>query len=59
MIHCQLSGPSSLDADAFLSHGFTKARLTGIHVIMVKHGVDVTLSIPFLDLMTLGTTGTL
>ncbi|MDX8549532.1 hypothetical protein KHC33_16710 [Methanospirillum sp. J.3.6.1-F.2.7.3] len=26
---------------------------------MVKHGVDVTLSIPYLDLMTLGTTGTL
>lgn len=25
MIHCQLSGPSSLDADAFLSHRFTKA----------------------------------
>jgi hypothetical protein len=25
MIHCQLSSPSSLDADAFLSHGFTKA----------------------------------
>ncbi len=36
---------------AFSRYGFTKARQTGSHVIMVKHGMDVTLSVPLHDPM--------
>ncbi|MDD1729461.1 MAG: type II toxin-antitoxin system HicA family toxin [Methanospirillum sp.] len=36
---------------AFSRHGFTKARQIGSHVIMVKHGMDVTLSVPLHDPM--------
>ena len=40
---------------AFSRYGFTKARQTGSHVIMVKHGMDVTLSVPLHDPMKRGT----
>lgn len=34
---------------AFSRHGSTKSRQTGYHAIMVKHGRDVTLSVPLHD----------
>ena len=40
---------------AFSRYGFTIARQTGSHVIMVKHGIDVTLSVPLHDPMKRGT----
>jgi predicted RNA binding protein YcfA (HicA-like mRNA interferase family) len=40
---------------AFSRYGFTIARQTGSHVIMVKHGVDVTLSVPLHDPIKRGT----
>jgi len=40
---------------AFSRYGFIKARQTGSHVIMVKHGLDITLSVPLHDPMKRGT----
>nr|WP_319539153.1 type II toxin-antitoxin system HicA family toxin [uncultured Methanospirillum sp.] len=49
--------PVWLSSKTFSRHGFTKARQTGSHVIMVKHGMDVTLSVPLHDPMKRGTYG--
>ena len=40
---------------AFSRYGFLKTRQTGSHVIMVKHGLDVTLSVPLHDPIKRGT----
>ena len=39
----------------FSRYGFTKARQTVSHVIMVKQGLDVTISVPLHDPMKWGT----
>ena len=48
-----ISGKNAIKA--FSRHGFTVARQTGSHVILVKQGLDVTLSVPLHDPIKRGT----
>jgi len=48
-----ISGKDAIKA--FSRYGFTVARQTGSHVIMVKQSMEVTLSIPLHDPMKRGT----